>query len=72
MDLGLLPVNTLNELGILGTTATRIIRPMDGSHWSVPDHLFGRATAAGISVARSDQDNSYKNDFEIRSENQEF
>ena len=53
VDLGLLDVNTSNELGVLSTPAIRIIRPTDGSNWSVTDHVFGRVTAVGMSAARS-------------------
>ena len=45
---------------------------MDGSHWIAPDGIFGEATAVGMSVANSDHDYSYRNDFEIWRENQEF
>ena len=60
VDLGLPAVNTSNKFGILGTLATRIRMLEDGSHWSAPDHVFGEATAVIMSVARSDQDYSYK------------
>ena len=54
MDLGLPSINTSNELGILGTTTNRIINTTYGSHWSAPDHVFGEATAVGMSAASSD------------------
>ena len=44
-------VNTSNEFAILGTPATR---PTDGSHWSMPDHVFGESTVAGIRATGSD------------------
>ena len=56
VDLGLPAVNTLNELGILGTHANRIRSPTDESHWLDPDNVFGGASAVGMSAARSDQD----------------
>ena len=65
VDLVILFINTSNELGVLSTPATIIRRPTDGSHWSVSDHIFGEATVVRISAARSNQDYSYKTDFEI-------
>ena len=50
MDLGLLAINTLNESGVLGTTATRIRRPTNGPHWSEPNHVFGEATVVVMSA----------------------
>ena len=72
MDLGLPAINTPNELGVLHTNATSIKRPTNGSRWSVPYHVFGEATAVGMSATRSDQDYSYKTDFENWREIQEF
>ena len=72
VDLGIPAINTLNENGVFGTPSTRIRSPTYGSHWAVPDHVFGEVTAFGISAARSDQDYSYKTDFEIWRGNQEF
>ena len=72
MDMGLPTINILNESGVLGNPATKIQRPTDVSHWSAPDHVFGEATAVGMSAANSDHDYSYKTDFEIWRENQEF
>ena len=54
VDLGLLAINKLNESGVLGTTVTRIQKSMYGFHWTDPDHVFGKAKAVGMSVARSD------------------
>ena len=51
---------------------TRAGRPMDGSRWSAPSHVFGEVTAAGMSGTRSKQNYSYKTDFETRRENQNF
>ena len=72
MDLGIPTINALNKINVLGTPDTRILRPMDRYHRSTPDHVFGEATAVGISAAKSDHDYNYKNDFEILRENQEF
>ena len=65
VDLGLPDVNALDELNAFGTPATIIRRPMYGSHWCVPDHVFVEATVVGISTTRSELDYSYKNDFKI-------
>ena len=45
---------------------------MDGFHWSTPDHVFGEAAVVRTSAEKSDHDYSYKTDFEIWRENQEF
>ena len=63
MNMGLPSINTLNKISVLGTPATRILRPMYGSHLSAPDHVFGEATAVGMSAANSDHDYNYKTDF---------
>ena len=65
-------VNASNEFGILGTSTTRIIRLADGYHFSAPDHVFGKATAVRISVARSHQNYSSNTDFEIWRGNKDF
>ena len=65
-------INTLDEVGIFRNPATRIRKPTDGSHWSVLDHVFGEETAVGTSAIRSEQDYSYKTDFEVWKENQDF
>ena len=72
VDLGLPDVNALDEFNTFGNPATRIIRPTDGPHWSAPGHVFGEATAVGMSATRSEQNYSYKTDFEIWRENQDF
>ena len=71
VDLGLLTINTSNDLSLLVTPATRIRRPTDGYHWSMTDRVFGEATSVIMNVARSGQDYSYKTNFEIWRENQE-
>ena len=72
MDLGLLDINKFNESSVLSTPSTSIWRPKHVSHWSAPDHIFGEATAVRMIVAKSDRDYSYKPNFEIWKENQEF
>ena len=68
MDLGFSTINTLNKSIGLSTPATRIRRPTDGSHWSVPYHVFGEATTVGMSAAKSDHDYNYKIEFQILKE----
>ena len=70
--LGILAINTLNELGILGTPATRIQRTTDRYHWKAPDNDFCEVTVVGMSASKSDHEYSYKTDFEIWRENQKF
>ena len=72
MDLGIPAVNTSHEFGIQGTPATRIRRPTAGSHWSAPDHVFGKLPAVGMSSAKSEEDYSYRIDFQIWRENHIF
>ena len=64
-NLGFSAINALNESSVLSTPATRIRRPTDGSHWSVPYHVFGEATTVGMSAAKSDHDYNYKIEFQI-------
>ena len=72
MHLGLPAVNASDELGSFGTPATRVGRPIYGSNWCVPGHVFGEATAVGVSGTRSEKNYSSKTDFETRRENQDF
>ena len=72
VDLGIPAVNESDEVNIFGTPATIIRRPMDGFRWYAPDHIFGKASAAGMSATRSEQDNTYKTDFQIWRENRNF
>ena len=65
VDLGLLAVNTSDELIIQGSPATIIRRPTDGFHWSAPDHVFEKATSVRTSATWSEQYHSYKTDFQI-------
>ena len=72
VELCLPDVNTSDEVGIFVTPATRIRRPTDGYHWSAPDHFFGESIEFRKSAIMSEQDYSYKTDFQIWRENQEF
>ena len=65
MDLGFYTIKAFDEISGLSKPATRIRRFRDGSHWITQDHVFGEATAAGISVVKSDHDYNYKTDFQI-------
>ena len=70
--LGVLVVNALDELRSFSTPTTIFKRPTDESNWSAPGHVFGEVTEVGMSWTRSEQNYSYKNDFETRRENQDF
>ena len=72
MDLRFSTINTLDESSCLSTPATRIQRPTDGSHWIEPNHVFGEATAVGMSEAKSDHEYKYKTKFQIGKGNKEF
>ena len=72
MDLRFLAVNTSDEFSTQGTPDNRIRNPTDGSHWYVPDHIFGKATAARMSATRLEQDYIYKTYFQILRKNQNF
>ena len=72
MHLGLPAINTANELGSFVKSATRFERPTDGSNWLFPGHIIGEVTAAIMSATRLETKYSYKTDFEIRTENQDF
>ena len=65
MDMGFSTINALDESSGLGTPATIIQRPADGSRWITPDHVFGEATAVGVSESKSDYDYNYKTEFQI-------
>ena len=52
MDLGILTINTLDEISVLSTTANRIQSLTYGYHWSALDHIFGEVTAVGMSAAK--------------------
>ena len=72
MYLGLLAVNASDELRSFGTPATRLGSLADVPNWSAPVHVFGSFTAVGMSGTRSEQNYSYKTDFETKRENQDF
>ena len=72
VNLGILAVNASDEFNNFGTPATIFRGPTDGPHWSAPDHVFGEATAVGMSGKRSELDYSYKTDFQNWRENQDF
>ena len=72
MRLGLPAINTSDELGSFGTSATRVGRQMDGSNWSVSGHVFCKSTTVGMSRIRLEQKYSSKTDFETWKDNQDF
>ena len=72
MELRLLAVNASDGFSNFVTPTTRIRRLMGGTHWSAPYYVFGEATAVGISATKSEKIYSYKTDFEIWRENQDF
>ena len=55
MNLGLPTVNTPDEFNTFGTPATRVRRPIYGSHLSALGHVFGEVTAVGMSGKRSEK-----------------
>ena len=72
MNLGFFTINALDESSALSTPATIIRQPTDGSHWSVPYHIFGEVTAVGISAAKSEHEYIYETEFQIWKESKEF
>ena len=70
--LGLLTVNASNEVNIFGTPDTKTRRHTDGNHWYATDHVFGKATAVGMSATRSELDYSYETGFQNWRANQDF
>ena len=52
MNLGLSSVHTSDELRSFSIPATRIGRPMDGSNWLLPGHVFGEVPADRMSRTR--------------------
>ena len=59
MDMGIPSINLLNGSSVLGTPATRILRPTDEYYWTAPDHVFGEATAVVISAKNSDHESRF-------------
>ena len=41
VDMGISSINALDEGSGDITPATRIQRPVNGAHWSAPNHIFG-------------------------------
>ena len=72
MNLWLPAVHTSNELGSFSTPATRVRRPVDGSNYRAPGHVFGETTAVDVSGTRSEQNYIPKTYFETRRGNQHF
>ena len=72
MNLGLLAIHTLDELGSFIIPATRIRSPTYGYNWLVTGHLIGGVAAAIMRGEMSEQKYNSINDFETRRENQYF
>ena len=64
VNLWLPAVSISDEFNTFGTPNIRVRRSTDGTHWSVPDHIFGEVTAVGMSRTRSKLDYIYKTDFQ--------
>ena len=72
MDMKISIIDALDERSGISTPAILTQRPMDGSHWSAPGHVFGESTLVGMSATKSDHDYSHKTNFQIWKENKEF
>ena len=66
VHLGILAVNASDELNPFCTPDTRARQPTNGYHWSGLGHVSGEVTAVGMRRTRSEQNYSYKTDFETR------
>ena len=66
MNIGLLSVHTLDELGSFFIPTTRFGRPMAGSKWLLPGHLIGEVSADRVIRTRLEQKYNPKTDFETR------
>ena len=71
MDLGLLFVHTLDELGSVFIPTTRIERPTDESNCLLHGLCISEVTLYRVSRMGSEQKYSAKTDFETRRENQD-
>ena len=65
VNLVFLTINALDEGGRLSTPATRILRPMDGAHWSAPSHIFSETSAVRVRGVKSYYIYNYKNELQI-------
>ena len=72
MSLGFSAINELYEISALSTPAARIWRPTDEYYWRAIGHVFGEATAVGMSAAKSEHDYNYKTGFQIWRYNKQF
>ena len=55
MNLGLSSVHTLDELGSVFITTTRIVRLTDGSKWILPGHIIDEVTSDRVSRMRPEK-----------------
>ena len=51
VDLWFSTADALDKGADIWTPYTRVVRPKDVSHWSAPDHIFGKTTAVGDPVS---------------------
>ena len=71
MDLGVSTIGTLDKGASLWNRTTRVGRPTDVFHWSVPDHICGKPISV-VDAVSAKSDYNCKTDFEILRENQAF
>ena len=66
MDLGLLSVNTTNELGcvVISTIISR--RPTDGAYWLPPGHYINEAAVDRVIGTKAKNHLNFKSEFETR------
>ena len=69
MDLGLLSINTMDELGSVFVRTTRIGLAMHGSSWLLHSHLIGEATVDILIRMKSKNNYNFKSVFETRRDN---
>ena len=71
VDLGISTIDTLDKGSSIWTPVTIFGRPMDVTHWSARDQIFGKTTPVG-DVVSAKSDYNYKTDFETWRKNHEF
>ena len=68
MDLGLLSVNTTDELGFVFAPTTTTTLVTHGSNWILCSHRFSVATSDRVSGTKSKQNYNFKSFFESRTD----
>ena len=66
MDLGLLSVNTTDELGSVFVPTTRIGKPAGGSNWIPSQHDISEDIADKVSETKAKNHYNLKSEFETR------